>query len=79
MSKYKVYTKDYEQTLITVQDIISDGVTTNQQLDRLGSMVFGLDYLSTGGSDQLPNRLISLTFHSTHTRFALPDGQPAYG
>ena len=53
MGKYKIL-KDYEQTLFTVQDIISDGVTSNLQLDRLGFMIFGLDYLGTYSSDQLP-------------------------
>jgi hypothetical protein len=51
--KYRIL-KDYEQTLIIVQDIITDGVTSNLQLDRLGFMVFGTDYLLTGSSDQFP-------------------------
>ena len=53
MSKYKIL-KDYEQTLMIVEDMLGPGVTTNIQLDMLGHLIFGSDYLGTYSSDQMP-------------------------
>ena len=35
MSKYQIL-KDYEQVLMDVEDVLGSGVTTNDQLDKLG-------------------------------------------
>ena len=53
MSKYQII-KKYEQTLVIVQDILGDGVTSNLQLDRLGFTTFEGDYLGTFSSNQFP-------------------------
>ena len=46
MSKYTIL-KTYEQTLMMVEDILGDGITKNTQLDKLGFIIFGPDYLGT--------------------------------
>ena len=43
MSKYKKL-KNYEQVLMDVEDILGSGVTTNDQLDKIGNSVFKNDY-----------------------------------
>ncbi len=53
MSKYKIL-KSYEQDLMYVQDLISDRVTNNLQLNKIGNLLFGSDYLGTYSSDQFP-------------------------
>ena len=53
MSKYKIL-KEYEQVLMTLENIIGSGSTDNEQLDKLGSYIFGKDYLGTLCSDQMP-------------------------
>jgi hypothetical protein len=37
-----------------VQDLISDRVTNNLQLNKIGNALFGSDYLGTYSSDQFP-------------------------
>ena len=53
MSKYQIL-KDYEQVLMDVEDILGSGVTTNDQLDKLGYSIFKNDYLGTFSSDKMP-------------------------
>ena len=53
MSKYQIL-KDYEQVLMDVEDVLGSGVTTNDQLDKLGYSIFKNDYLGTYSSDKMP-------------------------
>ena len=53
MSKYQIL-KDYEQTLMRIEDILGSGVTNNLQLTKLGHELFGKDYIGTWCSDQMP-------------------------
>ena len=53
MSKYKIL-KEYEQTLMMIEDILGSGVTNNLQLTKLGHELFGNDYICTASSDQMP-------------------------
>ena len=53
MSKYQIL-KDYEQVLMDVEDVLGSGVTTNDQLDKLGYSIFKNDYLGTFSSDKMP-------------------------
>ena len=39
MSKYQIL-KDYAQVLMDVEDVLGSGVTTNDQLDKLGYSIF---------------------------------------
>ena len=56
MSKYKIL-KDYECALRDVEDVLGSGVTTNDQLDKLGYSIFKNDYLGTFSSDKMPLRI----------------------
>ena len=56
MSKYQIL-KQYEQVLMDVEDILGAGVTTNDQLDKLGYSIFKNDYLGTYSSDKMPVRI----------------------
>ena len=53
MSNYRIL-KTYDHTLMMVEDVLGSGVTTNTQLDKLGYMVFGSDYLGTHSSNEFP-------------------------
>ena len=53
MSKYQIL-KDYEQVLMDLEDVLGSGVTTNDQLDKLGYSIFKNDYLGTFSSDKMP-------------------------
>ena len=56
MTKYKIL-KDYESVLRDVEDVLGSGVTTNDQLDKLGYSIFKNDYLGTYSSDKMPARI----------------------
>ena len=56
MSKYRKL-KNYEQVLMDVEDILGSGVTTNDQLDKIGNSVFKNDCLGTFSSDKMPARI----------------------
>ena len=56
MSKYQIL-KQYEQVLRDIEDILGSGVTTNDQLDKIGYSVFKNDYLGTFSSDKMPLRI----------------------
>ena len=56
MSKYKIL-KYYETSLMDVEDILWSGVTTNDQLDKLGYSIFKNDYLGTYSSDKMPIKI----------------------
>ena len=56
MSKYQIL-KQYEQVLMDIEDILGSGVTTNDQLDKLGYSIFKNDYLGTYSSDKMPTRI----------------------
>ena len=56
MSKYKIL-KDYETSLMDVEDILGSGVTTDAQLTDLGYRIFKNDYLGTFSSDKMPIRI----------------------
>ena len=60
MSKYQIL-KQYEQTLMMVEDILGNAVTTNTQLDKLGFLIFKNDYLGTFSSDKIPKYIRSNT------------------
>ena len=53
MTKYKIL-KHYESVLRDVEDVLGSGVTTNDQLDKLGYSIFKNDYLGTFSSDKMP-------------------------
>ena len=53
MSKYQIL-KDYEHVLMTVEDILSNGITDNIQLTKLAYSIIGNDYLGTYSSDKMP-------------------------
>ena len=53
MSKYKIL-KEYDQTLMRIEDILGSGVTNNLQLTNLGYQLFGNNYIGTWSSDQMP-------------------------
>ena len=52
-SKYAIL-KFYEQALMYIFDAIGDRVTNNVQLDKLGSSLFGSDYLGSFSSNEFP-------------------------
>ena len=56
MSKYIVL-KNYEQTLMGIEDILGASVTTDSQLTDLGYKIFKNDYLGTFSSDNTPLRI----------------------
>ena len=56
MSKYQIL-KQYESVLRDVEDILGSGVTTNDQLDKIGYSIFKNDYLGTYSSDKMPLRI----------------------
>ena len=56
MSKYQIL-KQYEQTLMDVEDILGASVTTDSQLTDLGYIIFKNDYLGTFSSDKMPIRI----------------------
>ena len=43
--------KDYEDSLMLVEDVLGAGVTTNIQISKLCLHLFGNDYLGTYSSD----------------------------
>ena len=53
MTKFQI-PKEYETDLINIMNLIGSGVTNNIQLDKLGSILFGKQYLGTFSSDQFP-------------------------
>ena len=53
MSKYLILTQ-YEKILRDVEDILGSGVTTNDELDKLGYSIFKNNYLGTFSSDKIP-------------------------
>ena len=55
MTKYKIL-KDYESVLRDVEDILGSGVTTNDQLDKLGYSIFKNDYLGTFSGEKIQIR-----------------------
>ena len=53
MSKYQIL-KEYETNLMNIMNLLGSGITDNIQLDKLGSLLFGKQYLGTFSSDQFP-------------------------
>ena len=53
MSKYRII-KDYEQALMLIQDIIGANITNNEQLTRLGNLLFNSNYLGSFPSNKMP-------------------------
>ena len=68
MSKYKIL-KDYEITLMDVEDILGSGVTTHAQLTDLGYRIFKNDYLGTYSSDKMPIRIIRIIIRIINVSF----------
>ena len=56
MSKYQIL-KQYEQTLMDIEDILGASVTTDSQITYLGYKIFKNDYLGTFSSDKMPLRI----------------------
>ena len=46
--------KEYDETLMLIEDMIGANGSSNFQLDRLGENIFGPCYLGTYSSDKLP-------------------------
>ena len=58
MSKYQIL-KSYEKILMSIEDIIGSGETTNIQLDTLGKHLFGSNkYVGTFSSDAFPKQTL---------------------
>ena len=53
MSKYTIR-KFYDDTLMKLQDKLTDGITNNLQLDDICYKIFEKNYLGTRPSDQFP-------------------------
>ena len=53
MSKYKIL-REYENSLMHIEDIIGPNETTNIQLDILGKRIFGERFLGVFSSDTFP-------------------------
>ena len=53
MSKY-IILKEYEQTLMYLQDIIGSKTTNNVQLERIGKYIFGDKFIGVFSADQFP-------------------------
>ena len=53
MTKFQIL-KEYEVNLMNIMNLIGAGITNNIQLDKLGSLLFGKQYLGTFSSDQFP-------------------------
>ena len=54
MTKYQIL-KSFEKVLMSIEDIIGSGETTNIQLDTLGKHLFGSNkYVGTFSSDDFP-------------------------
>ena len=56
MSKYQI-SKQYEQVLMDVEDILGASVTTDAQLTDLGHRILKNDYLGTFSSDKMPLKI----------------------
>ena len=52
-TKYSIL-KQYEQILMTVENILGSGVTTNIQLTKLGKLIIGDDFMGTFFSNEMP-------------------------
>ena len=53
MSKYSIR-KFYDDTLMKVQDILTDGLTNNLEIEKICYKIFDKDFLICGSSDQMP-------------------------
>ena len=56
MNKYQIL-KQYEQTLMHIEDILGASVTTDSQLTDLGYKIFKNDYLGTFSNNKMPLRI----------------------
>ena len=56
MSKYQIL-KEYEQNLMQIEDLIGASITDNHKLDKLGSLLFGTNYIGTFSSDYFPHHI----------------------
>ena len=54
MSNYKIL-KEYEQTLMNLQDIIGSKTTNNVQLERIGKYIFGDKFIGVFSSNYFPH------------------------
>ena len=75
MCKYKIL-KDYEKTLMDVEDILEASVTTDFQLTDLGYKCFKNDYLGICSSDRMPkyinnNQCFILNTYSSRSAIGL--------
>jgi len=53
MTTYQIL-KEYDETLMLIEDMIGSNGSSNFQLDKLGGNIFGPYYLGTYSSDHFP-------------------------
>ena len=53
MTTYRIL-KEYDETLMLIEDMIGSNGSSNFQLDKLGENIFGPYYLGTYSSDHFP-------------------------
>ena len=53
MSKYRI-PKEYEQNLTMLMDILGSGSTNNEDLEKIGTYLFGDVFKGVYASDQMP-------------------------
>ena len=58
MSKFEIL-NFYEQSLMHIQDIIGSKITNNQQLEKLGSHLFGKKIIGVFSSDHFPKLILN--------------------
>jgi hypothetical protein len=56
MSKFQIL-KEYDYNLLLLKNILSDGSTTNIQLNYIGNFLFGKLFLGVFSSNQFPKRI----------------------
>ena len=58
MSKFEIL-NFYEQSLMHIQDIIGSKITNNQQLEKLGSHLFGKDFIGVFSANNFPKLVLN--------------------
>ena len=54
MSKYTIV-KEYEQNLTMLMDVLGSGSTNNDDLEKIGTYLFGGVFKGVSASDQMPS------------------------
>ena len=58
MNKYKIL-KEYEQTLMMIEDVIGASTTNNFELMRIGKLLFDYRFLTCSKSDDFPKYFLT--------------------